>query len=258
MERLCPRCCIGCHEKAVICHSCGFVFSKLKRVWHKVINITSIVSLFIGLLLVVINQGSKLLIELKPTEFTSLGIKSAVGTNRFITDNYALAIKSGTGVLLERLTFMGSDDLSKSLKVSIIHGRSYKALDVASMKLNPTAIHMSYRPVPIEMISMLLNNGIEETQISDLFKVRPKSRESKISKKYPWATIAGMVKVDYIEPQRDPTKRLSKTFVAPVLLWARKADNLRQRLAGEHYCDVDINSIIQKYNEIIDQYESGY
>jgi hypothetical protein len=256
MEKSCPRCYIGCNDKALICHSCGFAFSKLKRIWLKLVNMASIFSLFIGLLIVVANQSSQLIEGLKTTEFTSLGIKSAQGTNRLITENFALGIDSGTGVLLERVTFMGSDSSSNTLKVAFIHGQAYNASDVATIKIKPTAIHLSYRPAPLEMIHMLLESGIKKEKIADLFKIRPTSSENQIYKKYPWAAISGKVQIDYFEPKRNSAKRLTKEYPAQLLLWGRKLDNLSERLRRKSYSHIDIDSVIKKYNKIIEKNEN--
>ena len=253
-NKKCPICCVDCVDTAITCHSCGYAFSKTTRVWKKIINFSTVVSLFIGLLVVVINQSTQLIDRLRPTEFSSLGVMSAQGTNRLITENFALGISSGTGILLEKIKFIGNDNLSESLQIGFIHGKAYKSSDIATIRINPTALHLSYRPAPFEILSMLVNNGVKQSQISDLFKVRPTSDENVIYKKHPWAAIPGKVKIDYFEPVRDSTKRLSKEYPAQLLLWVRNPDNLKQRFEKQEYTNVDVDTVIEKYNSLIEKY----
>ena len=250
----CPKCCVRCADLAVVCHSCGYAFSKSTRVWKKIISFSSVISLFIGLLVVVINQSSQLIDRVKPTEFTSLGMMTAQGTNRLITEIFALGISSGSGVLLEKLKFSGNDNLSESLQIGFIHGMAYKASDVATIRIAPTALHLSYRPAPFEMLNMLVTNGVKKEQLSDIFKVRPTSKENIIYKRYPWAVIDGKVEISYFEPMRDSTKRLTKKYPAELLLWVRKSKNLSQRFEEEAYSGIDIKSVIKKYDDIMRKY----
>lgn len=249
MERNCPKCCTSCNDKAEICHACSYAFSKSKRIWRRVLNIASVSSLFIGLSVVVFNQSTQLIEKIKPTEFAWLGIKTAQGSNRLISENYTFSINSGTAVLLERLIFSGSEDSSKLLKMGVIHGKTYTSSNIVSIRVNPTAIHSSSKPAPFEMIGMFLENGIPEDKIPYFFKIRPSHSDNKIYKKYPWAVISGRVSIDYFEPMRDLTKRLTKEYPSPLLLWVRKADNLKGVLKS-NYPSIDADSFIKKYNEV--------
>ena len=255
MGKSCPRCYTDCAEPAKICPSCGFAFSKFKRVLVKITNFASIVSLFIGLIIIVFNQSSQVVERLKPTNFTLLGVRSAKGTNNLITENFALGINSGTGIVLERLTFEGTDDACSKLKIEIIDNHQYKPSDVAIVIVKPTAIHLSYKPVPPEVIHMLLENGLNKEDVTDLFKIRPTSFDNQINKKVTWATIPGRLVINYFEPSRNSSNRLTKTYPVDLLLWGRKSQNLKNRLNSKpRYSNIDIDLVIQKYNKIMEAY----
>jgi hypothetical protein len=256
VHKPCPRCCVNCSENAEICHSCGYAFSKVKRVSQKLIGVASISSLLIGLLILVVNQSSQLLERIKPTTFVPLGVVSAQGTNRLITDNYTIGINSGSGVLLERIRFQGTDTATSSLGVGIIHGKSYKSSDIATVRLNPTAIHLSYKPAPLELVNMFLEQGIARERMPEFFKVRPTSSDNQIYKKHPWAAISGKIHIDYFEPSRNSAERLTKEYPAQLLLWVRKADNLRQWLEKSEHVSTDIDDFAKQYKKVFDVYGS--
>ncbi|SMD36946.1 hypothetical protein SAMN04488029_3156 [Reichenbachiella faecimaris] len=253
ISKKCPRCANECSNEAIVCGSCSFSFSKTRRAWKRTVNIASTVSLFIGLLVVVINQSTQIFDRLRPTEFVFLGIGSATGTNRLITDNFTLGIKSGGSIMLEKLQFYGSDKYSSQLHMDILVGRGFKSKDIASIKINPTAIHLSYQPASREILESFIDAGVQPEDLSFFFKIRPTSTENSFYLNNPKSSIPGIAKVSYFEINNESQKRQFKEYPVTLLIWVRKFENLGAVFEQKDFPHVDQEKLLKDYAELINK-----